>query len=238
MPRTFLGRTIEPDAKIAAVIAPYLERVAAKRNEKIGVRTSARFARSNTSESQIGDLLADVFRREMKTDIAFVNSGGIRSGLRAGDLVYADIYEVSPFENFPAILTLTGAQIADILRLTTAGDRGIMQVSGLRYTYDAAKDADKAPAERNRLVSVTLDDGSPLDPTKLYRVAMPDFLAAGGDGFLPVTSTLPPDRVAEVQGPPLHDLFAEVLKTFPQPLTPKLDGRITVLNPPPRRPPE
>lgn len=238
VPRTFLGRTIEPDAKIAAVIAPYLERVAAKRNEKIGVRTSAGFARSNTSESQIGDLLADTFRREMKTDIAFVNSGGIRSGLRAGDLVYADIYEVSPFENFPAILTLTGAQITDILRLTTAGDRGIMQVSGLRYTYDAAKDADKAPAERNRLVSVTLDDGSPLDPTKLYRVAMPDFLATGGDGFLPVTSTLRPDRIVVMQDRPLHDLFVDVLKTFPQPLTPKLDGRITVLNPPPRRSPE
>ena len=238
VPRTFLGRTIEPDAKIAAVIAPYLERVAAKRNEKIGVQTSAAFSRSNTTESEIGDLLADALRREMKTDIAFVNSGGIRSGLRAGDLVYADVYEVSPFENFPAIVTLTGAQIADILRLTTAGDRGIMQVSGLRYTYDAAKDADKPLAERNRLVSVTLEDGSPLDPTKLYRVAMPDFLAAGGDGFLPITSTLTPDRIAVMQDPSLHDLFADVLKTFPQPLVPKLDGRITVLNPPPRRPPE
>lgn len=236
VPRTFLGRTIEPDAKVAAVIAPYLERVAAKRNEKIGVRTSAGFSRSNTAEAQIGDLLADALRLEMKTDIAFVNSGGIRSGLPAGDLVYADVYEVSPFENFPAILTLTGAQITDILRSTTAGDRGIMQVSGLRYTYDAAKDADKLPAERNRLVAVTLEDGSPLDPTKLYRVAVPDFLATGGDGFLPVTSTLTPDRVVLMQDPPLHDLFADVLKTFPQPLVPKLDGRITVLNPPPHRP--
>jgi len=36
----------------------------------------------------------------------------------------------------------------------------------------------------------------------------------------------------------LHDLFADALKTFPQPLVPKLDGRITVLNPPPRRTPE
>ncbi|HEX7422206.1 MAG TPA: 5'-nucleotidase C-terminal domain-containing protein [Thermoanaerobaculia bacterium] len=238
VPRTFLGRTIEPDAKIAAVIAPFLERVAAKRNESVGVRTSASFGRSNNGESQIGDLLADTFRRTMNTDIAFVNSGGIRAGLRAGDLVYGDVYEVSPFENFPAVITLTGAQITDLLRMTTVGDRGIMQVSGLRYTFDAAKDADKAPVDRNRLVSVTLEDGSPLDPAKLYRVAVPDFLATGGDGFLPITSTLTADRITITQDRPLHDLFADELKKFPQPLAPKLDGRITVLNPPPRRTPE
>lgn len=233
-PRTFLGRTIEPDAKVAAVLAPYLERVAAKRNEATGVRTSAAFGRSNTKESEIGDLFADALRTRMSADVALINSGGIRAGLPAGALVYADIYEVSPFENLPSIVTLTGAQIVDILRITTAGDRGIMQVSGLRYTYDAARDAGKPAAERDRLVSVTLADGSPLDPARSYRVAMPDFLARGGDGFLPVTSTLTPDRITIMQEPPLHDLFAGVLKTLPQPLVPKLDGRITVLNPPPR----
>jgi len=238
VPRTFLGRTIEPDAKIAAVIAPYLERVAAKRNQSIGARTTAPFRQSSNAESEVGDLLADALRRATNTDIAFVNSGGIRAGLRAGNLIYSDVYEVSPFENFPAIVTLTGAQISEILRLTTGDDRGVMQVSGLRYTYDAAKDGDKAPAGRSRLVSVTLADGSPLDPAKLYRVAMPDFLSAGGDGFLPVTSTLTADRITVMRDRPIHGLFADVLKTFPQPLSPNLDGRITVLNPPPRRPPE
>ena len=235
VPRTFLGRTIEPDPKIAAVVAPFLERVAAKRNQSVGVRTAAPFGRSNNNESEIGDLLADTFRRTMNTDIAFINSGGIRAGLRAGDLVYGDVYEVSPFENFPAVITLRGAQITDLLRMTTVGDRGIMQMSGLRYTFDAAKDADKAPPDRNRLVSVTLEDGSPLDPAKLYRVAVPDFLATGGDGFLPVTSTLTPDRITIIEDRPLHDLFSDELKKLPQPLAPKLDGRITVLNPPSRR---
>lgn len=238
VPRTFLGRTIAPDATIAATIKPYLDRVAAKRNERIGVTAAAPFTRNNQAESAIGDLTADTLRIALGTDMAFMNSGGIRAGLRAGELLYKDVYEVSPFENYPAILTLTGAQITQLLRLTTSGDRGIMQVSGLRYTFDAAKDMDKAPAERSRLVSVTLPDGSPIDPAKTYRVAMPDFLAMGGDGFLPVTSTLPADRVTIMHDPPLHDLFATLLKDFPQPLEPKLDGRITVLNAPPHRPPE
>jgi 5'-nucleotidase len=230
VPRTFLGRTIAPDAAIAAAMAPYNERVAAKRNERIGVQTAAAFPRNYNAESPVGDLLADAMRRAFNTDIAMMNSGGIRSGLRAGDLIYGDIFEVSPFDNFPAVVTLTGAQILDILRLTTNGERGIMQVSGIRYTFDAAKDADKPPAVRNRLVAVTMEDGSPLDPTRLYRVAMPDFLASGGDALLPVMQNVPPDRIVVTLDRPLHDVFADVLKTFPQPLVPKVDGRVTVLN--------
>ncbi|HEY3054905.1 MAG TPA: 5'-nucleotidase C-terminal domain-containing protein, partial [Thermoanaerobaculia bacterium] len=232
VPRTFLGRTIEPDPAVAALIAPYNERVAAKRNEKIGVQAAGTFARNYNAESQVGDLLTDAMRRALNTDIAFMNSGGIRAPLRAGDLVYGDIFEVSPFDNYPAVVTLTGAQIIDILRITTNGERGIMQVGGIRYTFDAAKDADKPPAERNRLVSVTMEDGSPLDPAKLYRVAMPDFLANGGDGLQPVMQTVPSDRITVTLDRPLHDVFADVLKTFPQPLVPKTDGRITVLNAP------
>jgi len=217
---------------VAALIAPYIERVAAKRNEKIGVQTAAPFTRNFTVESQVGDLLADALRRAVNTDIGFMNSGGIRTGLRAGDLVYSDIFEVSPFDNFPAVVTMTGAQLIEALRLTTSGERGIMQVSGIRYTFDAAKDADKPPAERNRLLSVTLEDGTPIDPAKLYTVAMPDFLADGGDGLLPVMQTIPPDRIKLSLDRPLHDIFVDELKTFPQPLVPKTDGRVTVLNAP------
>lgn len=237
VPRQFLGRTIEPDPAIAAVVAPYLKRVAAKRLEDVGVRSAGVFTRTFNAESTVGDLLADALRRATNADIAFINSGGIRTNLRAGDLVYSDIYEVNPFDNYPTLVMMTGAEIQEVLRLTTAAGRGIMQVSGLRYTFDMTADKDKPVAERNRLVSVTLEDGSPLEPARLYRVAMPDFLAFGGDGFLPVTSTIPADRITILQDRTMHDVFADVLKTFPQPLTPKLDGRITVLNAPPHQQP-
>ncbi len=237
VPRVFLGRTIEPDPAIAAVVAPYLERVNAKRSEDAGVLTAGVFTRNFGSESTVGDLLADALRRATGADIAFINSGGIRTNLRAGALTYGDIYEVNPFDNYPTIVMMTGAQIREVLRLTTGADRGIMQVSGLRYTFDAAAGKDKPAGERDRMLSVTLADGSPLDPEKLYRVAMPDFLAAGGDGFLPVTSTIPAGRVSVLQERTLHDLFAAELKSFPQPLTPALDGRITVLNAPPHQTP-
>ncbi|HSP34500.1 MAG TPA: 5'-nucleotidase C-terminal domain-containing protein [Thermoanaerobaculia bacterium] len=221
----------QPDPQLRAVLQPYLERVAAKRNEDVGITAAAPFRRGFGEESPLGDLLADALRAAAKSDMAFMNSGGIRTNLRAGKLVYGDLFEVSPFDNYLAVVGMTGAQIAEALRLTTNGERGIMQVSGLRYTYDAAKDRDKPANDRSRLVSVTLPDGTPLDPAKVYTVAMPDFLATGGDGLLPVTSAIPADRIRFDQVEPLHDVFADVLRSFPQPLVPKTDGRITVLNP-------
>jgi 5'-nucleotidase len=232
VPKVFEGKTIVPDAKVAALLAPYMAQVATKRNEKLGIRTAGSFGRAYQRESALGDLLSDVLRDGMGADLAFFNSGGIRAALRGGELVYSDIFEVSPFDNYAATVMMTGAQIGEALRLTTSGERGILQVSGIRYTYDAALDPDKPAAQRNRLITVTLADGSPLGPDKLYKVAMPDFLSAGGDGLQTVMEGIPADRKTVDQSRTIRDLFSETARKYPMPLTPKTEGRITVLHPP------
>lgn len=229
--RTFEGRTIEPDAKLAAMFQPYLDKVAAKRKEPTGIRTAGVFHRSYQHESELGDLLTDAFRTATNADVAFVNSGGIRSDLHTGDLNYGDIFEVSPFDNYAAIAELTGAQIEDVLRITSRGDRGFLQTSGLKYTIDAAKDADKPAPERNRLVSVALANGQPLDPAKLYKVAMPDFLLGGGEGLTALMKSVPADRQhLYLEMGSFREIFIRSLGAFPQPLAPKTEGRIVVLN--------
>src|SRR5205085_9770888 len=179
----------------------------------------------------LGDLLADALRAYEKTDVAILNPGGLRTDLRAGELVYSDIFEVSPFDNYPAVVTLTGTQLHELLRLTTVGERRVLQRSGLRYVVDRLKDADKPDAARDRIVSITLPDGKPIDPNATYTVAMPDFLAAGGDGLMPIMSALPPERLQiRYEDGPLREVFIAALKARPQPLTPQTDARVTVLN--------
>jgi len=225
VPRVFANKRILPDARVAATIEPYLRRVAAKREEKLGITVAAPFARNYLAESSIGNLLADALRAATNADFAIMNSGGIREELPAGELAYAHVFAVSPFDNYPALVTLTGAQIVEILRATTNGVRGIMQVSGLRYTIDATK-----PVGGDRLSgTVTLSDGSPLDPQKLYTVVMPDFVAAGGDGTQDVMKDVPPDRVQILYAQPIREVVIEQLKKMPQPLVPKVEGRVTVL---------
>ncbi|HEX9986465.1 MAG TPA: 5'-nucleotidase C-terminal domain-containing protein [Thermoanaerobaculia bacterium] len=229
--RTFEGRRIAPDARVVDLFDPYLRRVATKRNERLGITTAAAFSRAYLEESPLGNLVADALREGTKADFAVVNSGAIRAELRAGELLYSDIFAVSPFDNFPAVVQLSGAQIGELLRLTTNGERGVMQVSGLKYSYDAALDQQKPPQERNRLVTVTKASGEPLEPERFYTVAMPDFVAAGGDGTAPLMKTLDPEKIFVDQNRPMRELLIEVLKKREgTPLSPLVEGRITVMN--------
>ncbi|HWS73433.1 MAG TPA: 5'-nucleotidase C-terminal domain-containing protein [Thermoanaerobaculia bacterium] len=233
VPRVFEGKTIVPDAKVAAMFTSYLARVAEKRNEPVGIRSTAAIPRSYYGEAPLGNLLTDLMRSGTGADIAFINSGGIRAELPAGDLRYSDVFEVSPFDNFPTVVPLTGAQIAEMLRLTANGEHGILQVSGLKYTYDATKDADKPPAQRQRVLSVTLPDGTPVDPTATYKVVMPDFLAVGGDGLMPVMKDVPKSEIHTDQSAPLRELFVRELRkrgAAGQTISPAKEGRVTVLN--------
>jgi len=231
VPRAFGGVGVVADARVSRAIEPYLRRVAAKRDEKVGIVAAAPFPRTMTGESPLGVLISDALREYASSDFAFMNSGGIRAELPAKELTYAEIFAVSPFDNFPAIVTMSGAEIIETLRLTSTGVRGLMQVSGLRYAIDAAKDNDKPAAERNKIVSVTLADGTPLQPDKLYTVAMPDFIAAGGDNTQAVMTKIPRERINISYARPIRDVLVEVLSKKPQPLEPRVEGRITVLNP-------
>jgi 5'-nucleotidase len=227
VPRTFGGERIVPEARVAQTIEPYLRRVAARRDEKLGIRTDALFTRAYSAESPLGNLIADAMRRATGADVALMNSGGIRSELPRGDLTYGDVFAVSPFDNYPAMVIMTGAQLLEVLRNTTTGARGIMQVSGVKYTFDASKKG------LERFVGATLEDGRPIEPEKLYSVIMPDFIAMGGDGSESVMATIPKERVTIFYASPLRDVLVAELKKFNgTPLEPKVEGRITVLNPP------
>jgi 5'-nucleotidase len=228
VPRVFAGETVKADVRVATVLDPYLRRVAAKRDSKVGIATTAIFPRLYSAESPLGNLLADALRKSAGADVGIMNSGGIRAELPEGELTYGDIFAVSPFDNYPALVVLTGAQLVELIRGTTTGQRGIMQVSGLRYTYDASKKG------ADRLVSVVAENGQPLDPQKLYTVIMPDFIASGGDGAQEVMKSVPADRIQTSFAAPIRDVIIQQLAGQPAPLAPKVEGRITVLNQPAR----
>ena len=231
VPRVFHGTQIAADVEVGRAIDPYLRRVAEKRDEKVGITTTLPLSRSNYGESALGNLIADALREYADADFGFMNSGGIRADLPKKDpLTYADIFAVSPFDNYPAVVTMTGAEVIEALRLISRGKHGAMQVSGLRYTIDAKKDEEKDLELRNRIVSVTLADGTTLDPEKLYTVAMPDFIAAGGDSVGDVMAKIPRERIRISYARPIRDVLVEVWARKPQPLHAQTEGRLTILN--------
>jgi len=103
-----------------------------------------------------------------------------------------------------------------------------MQVSGIRYTYDASKQG------LDRLITAEREDGTPIEPEKLYTVIMPDFIAAGGDGAQDAMKAVPRDRIQVSFAAPIRDVMVEQLRSD-KPLVPgQVGSRITVLNAPVR----
>jgi 5'-nucleotidase len=198
-------------------------------------------------EVAIGNLLADAIRLRYGTQLGFVNGGGIRAplpssyapadrGLRrpaegyaAGppfDLVVGDVYTVLPFGNSVATRTVSGAQLWQMLEHSVealpapAGWFG--QISGFRFTFDSSRPA------RSRVVSVALEDGTPVlaDETR-YTLATSDFIDAGGDGYTMLAGGdgIPQDLMA--------DVVVEHVKGLAS-LAPEIQSRITDQAPPPR----
>ena len=148
------------------------------------------------AETNLGDLCADAYRSQSGADIAFVNGGGIRVGIDAGEITLNDILRVNPFGNAMCVVEVTGQQILDALEWGARGipgeNGGFLQVSGLTYEIhsyiDSPCKADEntmfAGIEGERRVRNVLVDGKPIDPKATYTLASHDYmLLNNGDGF-------------------------------------------------------
>ncbi|WP_426730085.1 bifunctional metallophosphatase/5'-nucleotidase [Myxococcus faecalis] len=201
VPARFLGAEVRPDSEVEALLAPTLAQVDAAQRRQAGVSCASPLVRGFTEEGALGNVVADALREAVGADAAVMNPGGIRADLPGGVLSFGHVYQALPFDNTVAVLTLTGAELELLLKLAHGVDRGaVFAVSGLELTLA------RCPGP-GRLLSVTLEGGKPLVAEKRYRVAVPDFLARGGDGVEGVTRPLPPERaeLAPFQGMDLRE---------------------------------
>ena len=77
------GRPVVPSAKVAAAIAPELERVRALRAEPIGITAATPITRTPGAESALGNLYADALRAAVADADVALSYGPGRGGLRA-----------------------------------------------------------------------------------------------------------------------------------------------------------
>jgi 5'-nucleotidase len=188
VPATFMGEPVVVDEAVSRVIAPVLQQVAELQNRPLGVRVEAPLTRNYEGEGLLGTVLADTLRESEKADVVFLNPGGLRADLQPGELRYGDIYEVIPFDNTVATLTVNGEELRRLLTAAFGARKGVFPISGIKVQLS------KCPGEA-RLKGFTLSSGKPVRPDQKYRVVTSDFLALGGDGLGPVMSSLEPGAV-------------------------------------------
>jgi 2',3'-cyclic-nucleotide 2'-phosphodiesterase (5'-nucleotidase family) len=213
---------VDPDPDVAAVVEFYAGQIEEIKNEVVG-ETLLPITRDYRHESAMGDWATDVMKAyDPSIDFAFTNSGGLRADIDAGEITFGEIFVAMPFDNTLVIVELTGDEVIAVLEEGITGDHGLIQVSGLQFTFDY-----DAPAG-SRIIGdvIDLDTGLPLDPGTTYYVAVNDFMASGGDDYNTLAANPQTNTYAIVR-----DLLVDWVKVN-SPFTPPDPGvemRITAL---------
>jgi 2',3'-cyclic-nucleotide 2'-phosphodiesterase / 3'-nucleotidase / 5'-nucleotidase len=172
--RSVFADSIEADAQGARIGTAAVAAVTSVIEEPVG-RILAPMPRDG-DQYAAGNLIADAMREATRSDLAVMNSGGIRAGLLAGDVKFGALYEVQPFSNTLFTLTVRGADLQRYLARLVAGPKVRVHVSGVALRYDPARPAD------DRLTDVRIG-GRTLDPKRIYTITINDFMVTGGDGL-------------------------------------------------------
>ena len=183
------------NAKLAEVVAK--TDVELTINDPVAVTDDGKPVRIiRNAETNLGDLCADAYRYVSGADIAFVNGGGIRVSIKAGDITLNDILKVHPFGNALCVCEATGQQILDALEFgakDVPGEfGGFLQVSGLTYEIHTYLPSTVKMDEKRMFVGVegeyrvknVMVGGEPLDLEKTYTLASHNYMLQDqGDGY-------------------------------------------------------
>jgi 5'-nucleotidase len=157
----------------------------------------ADLGRNRTEESPMADLLTDALRKTSGAEVAFMNTGGIRDDIQAGEVTYEQLFKVLPFGNTAVVASpMPAAKLIKLLQrsIETCGDYGALMQSGLKveFSRDCSSMANKGGMDPNaRLLrveslsgEVIFDAAHPDQQSKReFKVATLDFLLDGGAGY-------------------------------------------------------
>ncbi len=204
------GRPCIPeDPEVANLMWPYSVRV----NQEIDLNgvfayiapttpsENFRITRNDSSggDSQLGNLVARSMQLQgaVQAEFALTNSLGIRADFDQGRLTTEQMFNVFPFENSITVMYLSGAEVQEMLdfvarRSSERGCRTQAQVSGI--AFDMVCSGPNGPRAENIAIGDRCRGDNPngpidytrcsaMQPQALYRVAVNDYIAAGGSGF-------------------------------------------------------
>ena len=150
-------------------------------------------------ESALGNLLTDIARAQMQTDVAVLNGGSVRinDNIVPGPITTYDMEGIFYYTNTLVAFRVTGQQLLHMLRNSVsradAADGRFLQVSGLSFTYHPQGGAYVVNADDVKIA------GRPLDVNATYTVAAIDYMYTNGteDGYTLFAEGSRPPKVNE-----------------------------------------
>ena len=162
------------DSMIIQTIGPYKDSI--EKEMAVVIGHSGMYMKKEKPESLLGNFLADLVLVKAQqyagqhVDFSVLNYGGIRLGsLPYGPVTIGKIFELMPFDNKIVVMKLDGP--TTLILLNAIASSGGWPVSGVRFIIHR---------EKATVISI---QGKPFDETAYYHVAMPDYIANGGDNM-------------------------------------------------------
>ncbi|MBS1766230.1 MAG: 5'-nucleotidase C-terminal domain-containing protein [Acidobacteria bacterium] len=215
--------SIAPDPAVEKVLAPYRAQLEAKFGRVLCQAPEGLFRGRKGEPNALGAWMADLMREAaakatgLKVDAALTNSGGLRANIRRGPVTVASIYEVMPFDNELVVIELKGEDLIHAIKQGIERRAG-EPVSNLHATLSGTPD--------QPVCTVTFADGTPVDPSAIYRVATSDYLAKSGDTMRALAGRAPLDTGLKLRDVALQ--ACESLGKESKPLLPPQGNRYTI----------
>lgn len=218
--------------EFAPVFAKYKDLIE-KLSEVVGatsVPLDALSKSNRTEETDIGNFIADAYRKAAGADVALVNGGSIRADLsyNPGVLTKRDVLSMLPFNNPIVKIEITGKTLLAALehgvaRSAEDSEPGrFPQISGMSFTFDKRRPAG------SRIVEASVG-GKRIVENAVYTLATSDFLVSrSGDGYTMFkdAKVLIPAESAQKDS----EVFEDAIRNSPnRTISPKVEGRIKSL---------
>ena len=163
------------DVATASIIEPYKMQLDSTMNEVIGINEEelVKGKPSSTLTNWFTDVLLEETQKHYEGVINFAiqNYGGIRVPFLAkGNVTVSHGYELMPFDNIMHIVEMEGSKIQLMCdKIAESGGWPVSKGIYFEIAFSKAK-------------NIKIND-QPIEFTKIYTVAVPDYIANGGDNM-------------------------------------------------------
>ncbi|MBN2826065.1 MAG: NAD nucleotidase [Campylobacterales bacterium] len=191
---------IQPDTKTTNLIHKYKQKLESKKRQIIA--TSKAYIGHNRIPkdkadgfstlpfgSDIAPLIAKAFYlKSHHAACAIQNAGGVRTGLKKGQISIDDVYKLLPFSNTLIEIPMNGSQIQAVLEDALNAVYNNHSSGAFPYGYGIRYDIDSTQPKGKRVSNIEIMDRKtqkflPLNPKQNYLVVTNSYIANGKDGY-------------------------------------------------------
>lgn len=171
---------IKADPKVESFLKPYKDKGDASLLIDLGTADAEFIGKREivrTRETNLGNLVTSAYKAKFNADLSITNSGGLRDSIYPGKVTYETVLMVLPFGGEVAVAELTGSELKNYLEYVvfnlSSGSGSFPQMSGVDL---------KASSEKKRITELLIN-GKKVSPKQKYVIALPEFIANGGDKY-------------------------------------------------------